>query len=37
MVIFSGRTSMQAGGLRSGRVVRWMENDYKQVAADSPA
>jgi putative ABC transport system permease protein len=37
MVIFSGRTSMQTGGLRSGRVVRWMEDDYKQVAADSPA
>jgi len=37
MVIFSGRTSMQAGGLRSGRAVRWMEDDYLQVAADSPA
>jgi hypothetical protein len=30
MVIFSGRTSMQAGGLRSGRAVRWMEDDYLQ-------
>ena len=37
MVIFSGRTSMQAGGLRSGRAVRWVEDDYLQVAADSPA
>jgi putative ABC transport system permease protein len=37
MVVFSGRTSMQAGGLRSGRAVRWMEDDYQQVAADSPA
>jgi len=37
MIIFSGRTSMQAGGLRSGRAVHWMEDDYKQVAADSPA
>jgi putative ABC transport system permease protein len=37
MVIFSGRTSMQAGGLRSGRAIRWMEDDYQQVAADSPA
>ncbi len=37
MVVFSGRTSMQAGGLRSGRAIRFMENDYKQVAAESPA
>jgi len=37
MIVFSGRTSMQAGGLRSGRVVHWMEDDYKQVAQDSPA
>src|SRR5271157_2933637 len=37
MVVFSGRTSMQAGGLRSGRAIRFMEDDYKQVAADSPA
>jgi hypothetical protein len=37
MVVFSGRTSMQAGGLRSGRRIRWMEDDYKQVAAESPA
>jgi putative ABC transport system permease protein len=37
MIIFSGRTSMQAGGTRSGRDVHWMEDDYKQVAAESPA
>ncbi|HVH50289.1 MAG TPA: ABC transporter permease, partial [Candidatus Bathyarchaeia archaeon] len=37
MVIFSGRTSMQAGGSRAGRLVRWMEDDYIQVAKDSPA
>jgi putative ABC transport system permease protein len=28
---------MQAGGTRSGRDVHWMEDDYKQVAAESPA
>jgi putative ABC transport system permease protein len=37
MIVFSGRTSMQAGGLRSGREVHWMEGDYKEVAKESPA
>src|SRR5260221_2483650 len=30
MIVFSGRTSMQAGGSRAGRVVRWYEDDYIQ-------
>src|SRR6202521_2828121 len=37
MVVFAGRTSMQAGGARAGRVVRWLENDYVEVAKESPA
>jgi putative ABC transport system permease protein len=37
MIVFSGRTSMQAGGTRSGRALHWMEEDYVQVAAESPA
>ena len=37
MIVFSGRTSMQAGGLRSGREVHWMEDDYKELAKESPA
>ena len=37
MIVFSGRTSMQAGGTRSGRVIRWLEDDYIQVAKESPA
>jgi len=37
MIVFSGRTSMQAGGARAGRLVHWMEDDYVQVAAESPA
>jgi putative ABC transport system permease protein len=37
MIVFSGRTSMQAGGLRSGRAVHWMEYDYIQVARESPS
>jgi putative ABC transport system permease protein len=37
MIVFSGRTSMQAGGARSGRAIHWMEDDYKEVARESPA
>jgi putative ABC transport system permease protein len=37
MIVFTGRTSMQAGGTRSGRATHWMEDDYIQVAAESPA
>ena len=37
MIVFAGRTSMQAGGTRSGRVIHWMEDDYKQVALEAPA
>ncbi len=37
MIVFAGRTSMQAGGTRSGRAVHWMEDDYKEVAREAPA
>jgi putative ABC transport system permease protein len=37
MIVFSGRTSMQAGGTRAGRALSWGEDDYEQVAIDSPA
>jgi putative ABC transport system permease protein len=37
MVVFAGRTSMQAGGARAGRIVRWAEEDYKEVAKEAPA
>ena len=37
MIVFSGRTSMQAGGSRAGRVVRWGEEDYLEVAKEAPA
>ena len=36
MIIFAGRTSMQAGGLRAGRQVHWDADDYKAVLAASP-
>jgi putative ABC transport system permease protein len=37
MIFFAGRTSLQAGGMRAGRVVRWQEKDYIPVAEQSPA
>ena len=37
IIVFAGRTSMQAGGLRSGRPTHWDEEDYLQVAQDAPA
>jgi putative ABC transport system permease protein len=37
MIVFAGRTSMQAGGTRSGRLIRWLEDDYIEVAKESPA
>ncbi len=37
MIVFAGRTSMQAGGARAGRAMHWMEDDYTKVAAESPA
>jgi putative ABC transport system permease protein len=37
LIVFAGRTSMQAGGSRAGRVVRWGEEDYLEVAKEAPA
>jgi len=37
MIVFSGRTSMQAGGLRAGREVRWEDTDYLPVQQEAPA
>ncbi len=37
MIFFSGRTSLQAGGMRAGRDIHWGESDYSDVAAQSPA
>ena len=36
MIIFAGRTSNQAGGLRAGRRVRWEESDLPLVQEKSP-
>jgi putative ABC transport system permease protein len=34
MIVFHGRTSLQAGGTRAGRVVRWDDRDVEAVAAE---
>ena len=37
LIVFAGRTSLQAGGARAGRSVQWTATDHVQVANDSPA
>src|SRR5687768_4513435 len=37
MIVFAGRTSLQAGGTRAGRVVRFEHDDYKVVQEQSPS
>lgn len=36
MIVFHGRTSLQAGGARAGRVVHWEDPDVPAVQASSP-
>jgi putative ABC transport system permease protein len=35
MIIFAGRTSMQAGGMRAGRAVRWRLWDHQEVQREA--
>jgi putative ABC transport system permease protein len=37
MIVFNGRTSMQAGGMRAGRDIHWREDDYVNVLSQSPS
>jgi putative ABC transport system permease protein len=37
MIVFAGRTSMQAGGTRAGRQVRWDADDHRSVQEQSPS
>ena len=37
MMFFPGRTSLQAGGMRAGREIRWLDTDYLAVAGQVPA
>src|SRR6516162_5108268 len=36
MIVFHGRTSLQAGGARAGRVVHWEDQDVPVVVSESP-
>src|SRR5258708_35796302 len=36
LIVFHGRTSMQAGGARAGKIVTWDEQDVPVVQAESP-
>jgi putative ABC transport system permease protein len=36
MIVFHGRTSLQAGGTRAGRTVHWEDPDVSVVQAESP-
>jgi putative ABC transport system permease protein len=36
LIVFHGRTSLQAGGTRAGRVVHWEDADVPAVQAESP-
>ena len=37
MIVFAGRTSLQAGGLRAGREVHWEDTDYLFVQQEATA
>ena len=37
MIVHAGRTSMQAGGMRAGRVVHWDADDYQHVQQEATA
>lgn len=37
MIVFAGRTSLQAGGVRAGRVVNWSGDDHAAIQAEATA
>ncbi len=36
MIVFHGRTSLQAGGTRAGKVVHWEDTDVQAVQSEGP-
>jgi putative ABC transport system permease protein len=36
MIVFHGRTSLQAGGTRAGRLVHWYDTDLPHLQAEAP-
>src|SRR5207245_4313716 len=37
MIVFAGRTTMQAGGSRAGRQLLWTADDHRRILEQSPA
>jgi putative ABC transport system permease protein len=37
LVVYAGRTSLQAGGTRAGRRIHWTATDHLRVQAESPS
>ncbi len=37
LVVYAGRTSLQAGGTRAGRRIQWTATDHLRVQAESPS
>src|SRR5512143_2158834 len=37
MIVFSGRTSLQAGGLKAGRRVQWTATDHLVIQPQAPS
>jgi putative ABC transport system permease protein len=35
MIVFHGRTSLQAGGLRAGRLIHWVDSDLPYIQAEA--
>jgi putative ABC transport system permease protein len=36
MIVFHGRTSLQAGGTRAGRLVHWIDSDLPHLSEEAP-
>ncbi len=36
MIVFAGRTSLQAGGMRAGRRVQWHDTDHLMIKDEAP-
>jgi len=37
MIVFAGRTSLQAGGLRAGRPITWLATDHDKIQSQTPS
>src|SRR3989304_9746387 len=37
MIVFAGRTSLQAGGLRAGRRIQWTATHHEKIKPQAPS